>query len=346
MPRTSHLSLWSLTALLALLLSGVANAQEGSWTAKLGQEADSNPDRLNGPGSDADTATRISLSAEGAHRWNPRWRVDGQAFAAARFYRSATANDTTVVDASAGADWLPHRLVRARWSASARDTAERRNGRDYRSLGAAYRLRIGNRQIGGSVAVDGTHYVYKPDRAFEWHGWRVPVRLDARPAEGLSLAAGSSVGRRYFPFLLLGEEEVRRVDRVYSVFGSIRYRRGRAQASLQWSTEWLGSNEAGKDIVRHTFTPSVSVVPVGDLLVRLSARIQRGRCLEACTLIDEFERSDEETRNQLSVVLEHPLGPDWLWGEARYQRFSQSFEGASSEAFRRHVGMLGIAVRR
>ena len=336
----------ALALAVACAVASPAVAQEVSWTAKLAQEVDSNPARLSGEGSTSDTATRVSISADGNHAPHTDWRLHGQAYAAARFYRRATGNDTALIDASATASWAPSQRWRAQTTLSGRDTAERDDGRDYRTLSASHGWRVGSRRAGLRVAIDGTHFLYKPDRSFEWHGWRTPLTFEARPVDALRLNVGGSVGRRFFPHRRLSPGEVRRVDRVYGMSGALTYGQGRVQFGLRWTSEWLGSNEDGKDFVRHTVSPSLSVVPAGDLLVRVSARVQRGRCLESCALIDEFERADEETRNRVSVVVEHPLGLEWLWGEARYQRFSQSFEGASEGDFLRHVGMLGVAVRR
>ncbi len=330
--------------LLAVLLPGASQAQEVDWALKVGQELDSNPGRITGAGSDADTATRLMATADAAGQASRSVRWDAAGVLATRWFARASDNDSVVADARGGVSWqaTPHLMWRT--SLGARDTVERRNGRDFTMLDASTGLRIGTIALGVRPFMGVQSFVYKPDREFRWLGPRAGGSLDGRVGRQYRWSAGVDHARRRFERRLVGDAGAVRVDNVTALRLGSSLTWGRGRLDLRYSAQWSLSNEEGKSLLRHTLTPAITMLPVGDLLVRVSGSLQRARCTGSCQL-DEFARADEETRNRFGVALEHPVWSEILWVEARYTYFSQAFEGDGTAAFSRHLGLFGVSVR-
>lgn len=344
--ESAAMSFRLLTPLLVIVLALVrpAQAQEVDWALKLGQELDSNPARLTGSGSDADTSTRLMVTADASGQPTDRVRWDAAGVLATRWFARANDNDSIVTDARFGVSWRVAPWASWRTSFGARDTVERRNGRDFTLLDASSGLRLGSATIGLRPFAGVQSFAYKPDREFHWFGPRFGGTLDGRIGRMLRWNAGVDYARRRFDRRLLGTEDVARVDDVTSLrLGSgLVWSRGRFD--LSYAAQWTLSNEEGKSLLRHTVSPAITMLPVGDLLVRVSGSLQRARCTGGCQL-DEFARADEETRNRVGVALEHPLSGERWWIEGRYSYFSQAFEGDGTAAFGRHLGLVGFSVR-
>ncbi|MFT4704968.1 MAG: hypothetical protein ACI81R_002676 [Bradymonadia bacterium] len=323
-------------------VAGSAHAQDGRLTLRLGQEADSNPGRSESGTTAPDTATRLVVSGEGSWR-HEDLRVDTSGLVGARAFANASDSDSVVVIGALSGSYLAHPLLSARLSLGLRDTTERRRGRDFTLLNAGGSARLGNSTVGLRVDAGGQRFHYKPDSDFGWFGPRAGVTTDYRLSDLFRLTLGGEWARRVFSRIDLGAAG-RRLDTVLTL-------RSGVDAHWNWGTVEVGysfantrSNNEARNIVRHVVSPSVTAVPFGELLVRVSATIQRARCAGNCVL-DEFDRADEETRNRMTIALEHPLGTAWLWGEFRYTWFSQAFGEGQTGVFRRHLGYVGLAIR-
>jgi hypothetical protein len=331
-------------ALLLCCVSGLGHAQSVEATLKLGQEADSNPARLDGAGSSADTAVRVfaGVDADGRLSDAVQWSV--ATLLAGRWFARAHDNDSVVTDARTSITVMPSAWSAWRSSLGVRDTTERRNGRDFTLLDAQSGIRLGTRSIGAQPFGGAQLFRYKPDASFGWMGPRGGLLIDGAASDRVRWHVGGDAGRRRFSDRRVAESGVVRRDDVWSLRTGLELRFPRGRLDVGYAAQWTRSNEPGKDLLRHTVSPALTMLPVGDLLVRVSGSVQRARCTGGCQL-DVFARADEETRNRFGVALEHPLARDVLWVEGRYTYFAQAFEGEGTAAFARHLGMLGVSVR-
>lgn len=130
-----------------------------------------------------------------------------------------------------------------------------------------------------------------------------------------------------------------------------------AWSSARWSLElsygYLRnlSNSTAKGYSRHQIEPSITAIPVGDLLVRVSARVMRAS-YDVRGPLDASLNVDEEARNRVRVVLEHPIVSELLYVEAGWAFYGQAFAGRNGVdgeraegRFRRQVAHLGLTVR-
>lgn len=331
-------------ALVVLLVPARGVAQQVEATLKLGQEADSNPARLDGQGSPADTAVRLfaGVDAEGQPTDALRWSA--ATLLAGRWFARAHDNDSVVSDARASMTLAPSSWGSWRTGLSVRDSTERRNGRDFTLLDAQTGFRFGSRTIGAQPFGGAQLFRYKPDTSFGWMGPRAGLLLDGAVRDTLRWYGGGDGSQRRFRSRRLADGGAIREDLVWSLRTGLELRFPRGRLDVGYTAQWTRSNEDGKDLLRHTVSPALTMLPVGDLLVRVSGSIQRARCTGGCQL-DVFARADEETRNRFGLALEHPVAREVLWVEGRYTYFSQAFEGEGTASFARHLGMLGLSVR-
>lgn len=351
---------------LFLLFAAPVSAQT-ELTLKLGQEIDTNPIRLSGSGSDPAGAARIVAAVEHDSRvGDGRLSFDTQALG--RLYYVAATEDSLSLSLSSDLTGPVSERSSLGVHASARNRIERARecavdsetpcavNQDYGTLSAGIRhvLRVGD--VSWSLSVGPRAFSFKPSSVFSWYGPGVMTGLDWRVHPNISLGGFFDLTERFHRSDrqrittangLVTVEGERRIDRGNSLGGSIRWRRGSWSLAGEYVYQWNVSNSATKAYTRHLIEPSVTGIPFGDVLLRVSGRVTRSsfdhrRAQDATTNIDE------ESRNRISVVVEQPLYSDVLFVEAGWTLYAQALHGVESaddESFRRTLAHLALTVR-
>ena len=355
-----------LAFIFALLVAGPISAQT-ELTLKLGQEIDTNPIRLSGSGSDTAAAARLVAAVEHDSRvGDGALSFDTQALG--RLYYGAATEDSLSLSLSSDLAGPVSSRSSLGVHASARNRIERARecavdsevpcavNQDYGSLsaGARHVLRIDD--VSWSLSAGPRAFSYKPSSTFSWFGPGIMSGLDWRAHPNVVLSGFYDLTQRLYRSDrqritiangLVTIDGERRIDRGQSVGATIRWRRGSWSLSGEYVHQWNTSNSATKAYTRHLIEPSVTGIPFGDFLVRVSGRITRSsfdprRAQDATTNIDE------ESRNRVSIVGEHPLYSDVLFIEAGWTFYAQALHGVESEddeSFRRTLAHLALTVR-
>lgn len=355
----------NLLIIVALLIATPAAAQT-DLTLKVGQELDTNPIRLTAEGSQMAAAARLVAAVDHASDvGDGALSVDSRALGRL-YYRAATEDSLSLSLSSALRGPLSrrstlgvslsgrNRVERARDCSSDSSTACAVN-QDYSSLraGLVHSLRLGD--VVWSLRGGARTFTFKPNGSFSWYGPGGSTSVDYRAHANATITAFYDAGVRYYRSDrerittangLVQVDGERRIDRGQSLGSSVRWSRGNWSLGAEYVYQWNHSNSATKGYARHLLEPSLTGIPFGDLLVRVSARITRSsfdprRDQDATTNIDE------ESRNRISVVAEHPLVGEHLFLEAGWTLYRQALQetGGAEQSFARSLAYLAFTVR-
>ncbi|MFT6397240.1 MAG: hypothetical protein ACJAYU_001986 [Bradymonadia bacterium] len=349
----------------ALLFAAPSSAQT-DLTLKVGQELDTNPIRLTGEGSEAAAAARLVAAVDHTSDvGDGSLSIDSRALG--RLYYQAATEDSLSLSLSSDLRGPVARRSAMGLSVSGRNRLERARdcapdsttacavNQDYSSLrgGAVHSLQMGD--VGWSLRADARTFAFKPNGAFSWYGPGGSTSVDYRAHPNVSLSGFYDLGVRHYRSDrerittangLVSVEGERRVDRGQSVGTSVRWSHGSWSLGAEYLYQWNRSNSATKGYARHLVEPSLTGIPFGELLIRVSARIARSsfdprRAQDATTNIDE------ESRNRISFVVEHPIAADQLFFEAGWTLYRQALhetEGAG-QSFSRSLAYLALTFR-
>lgn len=349
----------------ALLLAVPASAQT-DLTLKVGQELDTNPIRLTGEGSTMEAAARVVAAVDHASEVGEgSLSVDSRALG--RLYYRAATEDSLSLSLSSGLRGPIAPRSSLGISVSGRNRVERARdctpdsatacavNQDYSSIrgGLVHSLRLGD--VGWSLRGDARTFSYKPNGAFSWHGPGGSTSVEYRAHANVVVGGFYDLGYRYYRSDrerittangLVRVDGERRRDRGQSLGTSVRWSRGSWSLSAEYIYQWNRSNSATRDYSRHIIEPSLTGIPVGDLLIRVSGRVARSlfdprRDQDATTNIDE------ESRNRVSFAVEHPLYAQQLFVEAGWTLYRQALQetGGEEESFARSLAHLVLTVR-
>lgn len=357
----------AVVTILTFVLAALPVAAQTELTLKLGQEVDTNPIRLAGSGSDTAAAARVVAGLE--HQSGVgAGTFDVSSHALGRLYYSAATEDSLSLSLSTDLSGpisdrsslgihtsARNRIERARECEIGSDVACAVN-QDYSSLssGVRYRLRLGD--VAWSLGAGPRAFSYKPSSDFSWYGPGGTTSLDWRVHDNVVLGAFYDLSERFYRSDrqritvaggLVAIDGERRVDRGQTLGLSTRWMRASWSLSLEYLYQWNISNSATKAYTRHLIEPSITSIPFGDLLVRVSGRVTRSsfdprRAQDATTNIDE------ESRNRVSVVVEQPLVAEFLFVEMGWTYYAQALHAVDSdddESFRRSLAHVAFTVR-
>ncbi len=366
------MSLTLLCAALAMFARSAPAAAQTTFTLKAGQELDSNPLRLADGGSDAGAALRIVAAAESEGVVGDTGVLTADLRALGRAFYATPSQDSLglTLDGQLMGAVRPRAQLGVAVSGRGRMEPVRdcdpgggtacAVNQDYRSLRADARALVDLRPLTWSMNAGARHFAFGPDARLSWYGAGAGTSLSGPIVGGLRWSAYyDATWRRY-----LGDRTqigtnggvyldagVPRRDRSHVGGASIGWSNERWSLSLRYAYIRNLSNSTAKGYSRHQIDPSVTAIPVGALLIRLSARIMRAS-YDVRGALDASLNVDEEARNRFRVVVEHPLYRETLFVEAGWAVFAQAFEGRSGAdeervdgMFRRHVAHLGLTVR-
>lgn len=359
----------AVTVLVAFLVAPAVAFAEGELTLKLAGLIDSNARRVDvasaraaaGLRGTAGGEARVPVGASGVFRADAL--AVGHVYPTETEYSSVGATAGASVDVrardagfvGAGAD-TRLRVEPARdCSASAEPCGP---NQDYRLLRGVVRGGFESRAVRLTATASVRRFSYVPESDLSWWGPAGGLSVLAEPADGLRLGAGWEIGRRWYEGeqlrvddsgVLTSTPDVHRADTAHDVSVAVRYARDRWSAALRYGLSIVASTSPGRSHVRHTFEPSLTAIPFGELLVRVSARLLRtdyrgdGRLDASWTL-------DDDARNRVSVVLEHPLVREVLFVEAGWAFHAQSIVSgvrtdSRVDSFARNAGHLGLTYR-
>lgn len=354
-------------ALLVALFVAAPLAAQTEVTLKLGQEVDTNPIRLAGAGSETGAAARIVVGLEHDSEVGAG-TLDVSSHALGRLYYSAATEDSLSLALSTDLTGPVSERSRLGVHASARNRIERARecevgnetpcavNQDYASLtsGARYQLRV--RDVAWSLSVGPRAFSYKPSSEFSWYGPGGTTSVDWRAHDNVVFAAFYDRTQRFYRSDrqritvaggLVAIDGERRIDHGQTLGLSARWMRASWSLALEYLHQWNLSNSATKAYTRHLVEPSITGIPFGELLVRVSGRVTRSsfdprRAQDATTNIDE------ESRNRVSVVVEQPLVAELLFVEVGWTYYAQALHAVDSEddeSFRRSLAHVAFTVR-
>ncbi len=354
---------------LSLLLADSALAQEWSWLSKAGALVDSNPRRVDtalDESGELDAGLRLFGSAAVIMRPRPRLTLGIDASLGAVLYRSATVADSFAAAFSSSLQAAVAREATLTWAVRLKERAERGSAndddpaftrRDYRIIGTQLGLRRRYNDVTLGVDAGWMLYEFKPRDDFSWTGPAAGVWVRWRATDALRFTLRQRVSHR-----VLRQDAFLRDDGVCPLVASASTGRRDTVLSPSFGADlstkalvgdltysWAGaySNDCVAGYRRHSVALSLTMLPVGDVLLRVSGQLSRTRATGdrrgagggTSDLIDP----DNDEWNRIGVSLEHPIaGP--LSVELHYTFYAQEF-GNENAGFRRHVANLSFALR-
>ncbi|MCB9521329.1 MAG: hypothetical protein H6699_10715 [Myxococcales bacterium] len=352
MPRLSI----AITLLLALFVGSPRAAAQTSVVVKLGQELDTNPRRVDGDPGPAFTASRVVVNLDDRRDIAQRGMLDLSLDALGRHVFGLGEEDSLGLSggASLRGDVRDRGVLGVSLSTRDRfepardcDAAARCSAnQDYRAAALSV---FGARDTDwGGYGVDtGLQlFRFRPDGDLDRLGPTGGAWLELQPTDPLRLTLGYDVSAHYYSGArtTLGtnggtyvdpDESRRDTEHIASLAAAWRTTRWRLGA--RYSLTLSRSNSSARSYDRHVVEPSVTGLLVGDLLVRVSARVVRARYDRRASL-DATLDVDDDARNRVSVTLEHPLaGP--VSAELGYSVFTQSI-ALSSDADTAHASYV------
>lgn len=360
-------------ALCATLASPEVGVAQTVVTLKVAEGLDTNPLRLSEGGSESAAIFRATTAVEHESAPAPRGELGVDARAIGLFVHGHPQERSLGLTTSAHLRGrvTDHAALGLALSARGRFEPERdcedilcSSDQSYRATRADARSSVDAGPVGLGFSAGVRHFSYRPDAALSWYGPGGAFNVGASPHERVHLGAYYDVNARYFLGLrtrvginggIYTDDGVYRFDTGHTVGGSVRWTPGRWVLATRYGYQRNHSNSTAKSYARHVLEPEVTGVPVGDLLVRVSARIIRAD-YDTRGPQDASLRVDEDDRNRVSVVLEHPLAADRLFVELGWAMYSQASQrtvdvedevsyAPLEDRFRRHVAHLGLTVR-
>ncbi|TVR05116.1 MAG: hypothetical protein EA398_00265 [Deltaproteobacteria bacterium] len=324
-------------------------------TLRAGVEADDNPGRSTAAPEGFSAGARVFGELHLAERPTRNLDLGVTARAGGRWNAGATDATGGAAEASGRARLWLTRSVDWRVRGSWRERAERSGDRDYRLLVAATGpgAWIGEHHATLEGGVE--RFVFHPQPDASSTGGMARGALRLRLAESLVLPVEGSVRSRATREEALGGPTVpgeepgglsedasdRRRDLMLGVGAGLEWEATRALLEVRWRYAHNDSTAFARSWRRHVVDASVTVLPVGELLVRGAVVVQRTRWPDR-RLDDETIFLEDENRNQFSLTLEHPVaGP--VFGEVRVTHHRQAFGADEVDDYRRTVLYGGLA---
>jgi len=344
-----------LTMTLVLLCAAPLCATDGEWSLKVGEEIDSNPERLVGEGSSADGGVRALLGVDLRTRLGRRASLSTGGRTGGRL-----THRTKEVDAFAGEVnarlrfWLSEDVYTG-VRGDTRHFRERRGTRDYTRWGSSVELGayLWDGWVHAQVTGGYSGFAFTPNRDLGWLGPTASARFDVFVSDAWTLGARYAVASRPTEegrwvvqdvgTLAYDPASFRR-DTFHGSSALVSYAHHRVVADLSLSAQWNLSNSVGRGYTRRSVDASVTYVLFGNFLMRVAASLQRTR-FDDPAQIDETFVLDDENRSYLSVTFEQPFPWRWMLVESRVVHYRGAFGSTDASRYRRTSGYLGLTFR-
>lgn len=336
------------TLLCALALAAPAGGgAAGEWDLRveLGGGLDTNPERLAGPGAEAEGFATALARARGALE-GERLRLSGDLSLGGRLYPGrpgATAGASRLDGAARLA--LGDGLAAAA-AIAASTLAERGHRLDHQALRGEGALRWERGEWGTSLS--GGWTLFAPGdpvlRRFQASGPEGWLRASFTPATAHALSAGLGLWRAAYPRWDVPAEERR--DLSWTAAAEYGYR-GAVLATLGYAWTSNRSSAAGGDFERHRVTARGAAFLPLDLSLALRVSLQWSRYPEPLYLPQQLLLAEgQESQNAFEARLVRPLGESWELALAFAHYRSEVARGGAAPDFARSVASLTVGWRR
>jgi len=211
---------------------------------------------------------------------------------------------------------------------------------------------------GAGASATWTRFVFVADDDQNRHSPGAAAWISWNATDRLRLGASYDVAQhRYRAFdMQIGtngglyvDDTARRRDVGQSWSATARYHAPTLRMQLRYAYQRNNSSSAARSYDRHVVEPTLTTVPFGDLLVRLSGRVVQAR-YDVRRTIEQALNVDDDARSRATIVLEHPL-KGVLAAEAGYSYFTAAQTLAGSDdataryTFQRHLAHVALSVR-
>jgi hypothetical protein len=347
----SFASLASLACALVMAGSAPVSAQSEvglylDGLVKVGLEADSNPDRLTGGGSDVDVVERLFVELSLVSR-SVGQLVSGLVRLGAKHFHRTTDENAVVFDA----DGSFRRLLVPDFGfyvqLQARNRTERGHLRDYVRVGGYAGLFATAGRFSLSAAPSLSYFLYRPDGELSHVGVGAVGQVAWTPSDVVGAGLSYMFERRTYAQAqvvsdavvgLTLAEESDRVDRTHLSAASLTLQLGfLTRLELLWQRNL--SNSFGKAFSRLTGRVSVTAALPLELWATAQVSVQR-TLFDDNVLVDPTFAIDEENRNAVALSVTGDL-TNWLRWEARYNLYTQEF-GGDDASYVRHLWYGGF----